>query len=345
MASKGAQVTQAQPPGQVQPLSAGPQPDAFGIRLQHAMDGLAVRGRLHVAAWEPDATDRPVLISADEAVTSASTIKVPILAAALDEVDAGRLDLAQPAAIPAERAGGSGVLQALPSLHTLTLADLLTLMIIVSDNTATNVVIDLIGMERVNQFCAGVGLKGTVLRRRMMDADAIRRGVQNTTTARDQATLLDAIAWRNLLPAPLRAFALQALERQQLNDGLPSLLPDEVIVAHKTGELPGVRHDVGIITGTNGRRAVVAVLVSGIDAEPLDLHHGRSVSTRPNTPSPSAPLAAIGLAAWGALSDAVAEPGPLCHAPGPDEPAGKPGERTPGRGADQRRGPGCPPSS
>lgn len=296
---------------QPESLPAGPAPHAFGMRLQHAMDGLAVRGRLHVAAWEPDAADRPLLISADEVVTAASTIKVPILAAALDEVDAGRLDLAQPTAIPSRRTGGSGVLQALPSLHTLTLADLLTLMIIVSDNTATNVIIDLIGMERVNQFCAGAGLKGTVLRRKMMDADAARLGLENTTTAHDQATLLDAIAWSNPLSAPLRAFALQALEQQQFNDGLPSLLPDEVIVAHKTGELPGVRHDVGVITGMNGRQAVVAVLVSGIDAEPPDLHHGRSASARSNASSPSAPLAAIGFAAWRALGDTAAVPGQL----------------------------------
>jgi beta-lactamase class A len=293
---------------------AGPEPHAFGARLQHAVDGLAVRGRLHVAAWEPDAADRPLLIRADEVVTAASTIKVPILAAALDEVGAGRLDLAQPNAIPQQRTGGSGVLQALPHLHTLTLADLLTLMIIVSDNTATNVVIDLIGMERVNQFCAGAGLNRTVLRRKMMDADAVRLGLENTTTAHDQANLLGAIAWRNLLPAPLRAFALQALERQQFNDGLPSLLPDGVIVAHKTGELPGVRHDVGVITGTNGRQAVVAVLLSGVDAEPLDLRNGRSAppaSARLIGSSPSATLAAIGFAAWRALGDATG-PGPTC---------------------------------
>jgi beta-lactamase class A len=276
------------------------------MRLRHAIDGIGVRGRLHVAAWEPDAAGRPLLIRADEAVTAASTIKVPILAAALGEVAAGRLDLAQPSAIPPQRSGGSGVLQALAYLHTLTLADLLTLMIIVSDNTATNVVIDLIGMERINQFCSDAGLNGTVLRRKMMDAEAVRLGLENTTTAHDQARLLDAIAWRNLLPPPLRAFALQALERQQFNDGLPSLLPDEVIVAHKTGELPGVRHDVGVITGTNGRQAVVAVLLSGIDAEPLDLREGRSApsaSTQLNGSSPSASLAAIGFAAWRALGD------------------------------------------
>ena len=288
---------------QPESFRAGPEPQAFVMWLQHAVDGIAVRGRLHLAAWEPDAADRPLLIGADEAVTAASTIKVPILAAALDEVKAGRLDLAQPSTIPPQRTGGSGVLQALPYLHTLTLADLLTLMIIVSDNTATNVVIDLIGMERINQFCADAGLNGTVLRRKMMDAEAVRLGLENTTTAHDQARLLDAIAWRNLLPAPLRAFALQALERQQFNDGLPSLLPDEVIVAHKTGELPGVRHDVGVITGTNGRQAVVAVLLSGVDAEPLELREDRSASAQLNGSSPSASLAAIGFAAWRALSD------------------------------------------
>jgi len=268
----------------------------LGVRLRQALDGLPARGRVHVAAWEPDEAGRPLLVLADEVVTAASTIKVPILAAALSDVEAGRLDLAQPTAIPSQRTGGSGVLHALPSVRTLTLADLLTLMTIVSDNTATNVVIDVIGMDRVNQFCARVGLKGTVLRRKMMDADAVRRGLENTTTARDQATLLDAIAWRDLLPAPLRAFALQALEQQQFNDGLPALLPDGAIVAHKTGELPGLRHDVGIITGTTGRQAVVAVLVSGVDAGPPG--------------SSTASLAAIGFAAWQALGGDAAVPGP-----------------------------------
>ena len=255
-----------------------------------------------------------MLIRADEVVTAASTIKVPILAAALDEVDAGRLDLAQPSAIPSQRTGRSGVLQALSHLNTLTLANLLTLMIIVSDNTATNVVIDLIGMERVNQFCAGAGLSGTVLRRKMMDADAARLGLENTTTAHDQATLLDAIAWRNLLPAPLRAFALQALERQQFNHGLPSLLPDEVIVAHRLASFRGS----GMTSASSPGR--MAGCGRGGSAEwyrcrPPDPHHGRSApsaSTRSNASSPSAPLAAIGLTAWRALGDAMAAPGPLC---------------------------------
>ena len=190
---------------------AGPEPHAFGARLQHALDGLAVRGRLHVVAWEPDAADRPLLIRADEVVTAASTIKVPILAAALGEVDAAaRSRTAERHPAPADGRLWRPASLARPA--RLTLADLLTLMIIVSDNTATNVVIDLIGMERVNQFCAGAGLNGTVLRRKMMDADAVRLGLENTTTAHDQAKLLGAIAWRNLFlprcaPSPFKRWS------------------------------------------------------------------------------------------------------------------------------------------
>ena len=194
---------------------------------------------------------------------AASTIKVPVLAAALREVASGRRALDERIPVPAQRPGGSGVLQATPGIRDLSLADLLTLMIIVSDNTATNIVIELIGMERINAFCQETGLASTVVRRVMMDLDARSRGIENTTSALDQATLLEALAWGDVLNQDLRDFAIRSLTLQQFNDGLPALLPDDVVVAHKTGELPGVRHDVGILTGAGGRQAVIAVLTSG----------------------------------------------------------------------------------
>jgi beta-lactamase class A len=168
--------------------------------------------------------------------------------------------------------------QALTGLVSLTLADLLTLMVIVSDNAATNIIIELLGMDRINAFCTEEGLGGTVLRRRMMDAEAISQGLENTTTALDQAKLLDAVSEGSLLAEPLRTFALQTLAAQQFTDALPSLLPDSVQVAHKTGELPGVRHDVGIITAANGRRAVASVLVTGLDGRPDAAHRRRPPS-------------------------------------------------------------------
>lgn len=257
--------------------------------VREALRRVPAPGTVHLAAWtSEDAAEDRVLLRARQPVPAASTIKVPILAAALREVAAGRIALDQRITVPAQRVGGSGVLQAIPGVQELTVADLLTLMIIVSDNAATNIVIDLLGMDAVNSFCEELGLTATVLRRVMMDLDARSRGRENTTSALDQANLLAALGWGDVLDDELRAYALRSLRQQQFNEGLPALLPDEAVIAHKTGELAGVRHDVGILTGPRGQQAVVAVLVCG-----------------PATPNAAREalhlIAAIGEATWRAL--------------------------------------------
>jgi beta-lactamase class A len=280
----------------------------FAAQMQQAIRHIDARGRMHVAAWELGVHDGKLLIQGEEVVPAASTIKVPILAAVLKEVGTGRLKLERPMPIPTRRAGGSGVVQALTGLVSLTLADLLTLMIIVSDNAATNVIIELLGMDHINAFCTEQGLAGTVLRRQMMDAEATSRGLENTTTALDQAKLLDAVAQGALLAEPLRTFALQTLSAQQFTDALPSLLPDSVQVAHKTGELPGVRHDVGIITAANGRRAVVSVLFTGLDGGMISPRAGEASpveSPQSLKVSAGTAIAAVGYAAWRALDRSV----------------------------------------
>jgi beta-lactamase class A len=279
-------------------------PTGFAAKTHQALRHIDVRGRMHVAAWELGVEDGKLLIRGEEVVPAASTIKVPILAAALEEVGSGRLELERSMPLPTRRAGGSGVVQSLAGLVSLTIADLLTLMVIVSDNAATNIIIELLGMDRVNAFCAEQGLGGTVLRRRMMDTEAASRGLENTTTALDQAKLLGAVADGTLLAEPLRTFALQALAAQQFTAALPSLLPDSVQVAHKTGELPGVRHDVGIITAANGRRAVVSVLVTGLDGgliSPRAGDAGPVESPQSFQVDAGSAIAEVGHAAWRAL--------------------------------------------
>jgi beta-lactamase class A len=276
----------------------------FAAKMHQALRHIDGRGRMHVAAWELGVEDGKLLIRGEEVVPAASTIKVPILAAALEEVGSGRLELERSMPLPTRRAGGSGVVQALAGLVSLTIGDLLTLMVIVSDNAATNIIIELLGMDRINAFCIEQGLGGTVLRRRMMDTEAASQGLENTTTALDQAKLLDAVADGALLAGPLRTFALQALAAQQFTDALPSLLPDSVQVAHKTGELPGVRHDVGIITAANGRRAVVSVLVTGLDGgliSPRTGDVGPVESPQSFQVDAGSAIAEVGYAAWRAL--------------------------------------------
>jgi beta-lactamase class A len=280
----------------------------FAAKMHQALRHVDVHGRIHVAAWELGVEDGKLFIRGEEVVPAANTIKVPILAAALKEVGSGRLELERSMPLPTRRAGGSGVVQALTglvSLTSLTLADLLTLMAIVSDNAATNIIIELLGMDPINAFCTEQGLGGTVLRRRMMDTKPASQGFENTTTALDQAKLLDAVADGALL---LRTFALQALAAQQFTDALPSLLPDSVQVAHKTGELPGVRHDVGIITAANGRRAVVSVLVTGLDGgliAPRTGDAGPVESPQSFQVNAGNVIAAVGYAAWRALERSV----------------------------------------
>jgi beta-lactamase class A len=275
--------------------------DEFATSLLRTLEAVPSRGTIHVAAWELGTKHDAVLVLADDVVPAASMIKVPIFAAVLSRVADGRLDLEQPVNVPPRRAGGSGILYGMPRIELLTLADLLTLMIIVSDNTATNVLIDLVGQTHINRFCAAHGLTGTTLRRRMMDIDAIRLGLDNTTTARDQARMFDLLAGDKLLTGRLRDFAMAVLANQQFNEGLRSFIPKEVPVFHKTGELPGVRHDAGIIAASSGRQAVVAVLVSDVRESRIESPGDSYMAGRDALSS----IAAIGHAAWRLLEDEV----------------------------------------
>lgn len=209
------------------------------------------------------ATGEELAWAPDELFPAASVIKVPVLVEALRQVVEGRLELDGRVPVrPEDRVGGTGILKELTSVSELSLRDLLTLMIVVSDNTAANVCIDRVGMQAVNQTMASLGLARTQLRRKMMDFEARQRGIDNWITAADAARLLELVATKAVLTAPMCDLAIDILSRQQVRDRLPRLLPAEVRVAHKTGELPGVRHDVGILFLPQG-----PVVVSALTAD------------------------------------------------------------------------------
>jgi beta-lactamase class A len=128
-----------------------------------------------------------------------------------------------------------------------TVLDLATLMIIVSDNRATNLIIDLVGMEQINAHLARVGWRGSALRRRMMDADARARGVDNTLTPRRRRICSCDCSGADLATPGTTAVLLGILKAQQERERLPARLPEGVEIAHKTGSLPGVMNDAGII--------------------------------------------------------------------------------------------------
>jgi len=197
---------------------------------------------------------------AEERFPAASVIKISILVEALRQAEAGRLQLDERIAVrKADLVGGFGVLKDLGSVEALSLLDLLTLMIIISDNTAANLCIERLGMGAVNAAMVSLGLAGTVLQRKMMDMPARDRGLDNFTTPADAARLLELVATDRVLTPKGSRHALEIMARQQVNDRLPLLLPAGVQVAHKTGELPGIRHDVGVLWTTRSRVVVAAL--------------------------------------------------------------------------------------
>ncbi|BBB90161.1 extended-spectrum beta-lactamase PER-1 precursor [Methylomusa anaerophila] len=179
---------------------------------------------------------------------AASMIKVPIMYEIMRQAAAGTISLDDSLTVTScFRTGGAGILKELRPGLTLTVRELVTLMIILSDNTATNMLIDLAGMEAINKTITGLGLKSTVLRRRMMDFDAALAGKENYTSAADLALMFANIYHSRGLPESYGALMMDILTRQQIRDKLPFYLPAKTVMAHKTGTLTGVEHDAGIL--------------------------------------------------------------------------------------------------
>lgn len=144
-----------------------------------------------------------------------------------------------------------------------TWSDLATLMITVSDNVATNLVIDRLGMDVIQVWIDMAGLAETRLERRMMDRAAMSAGRGNWTSAADTETLLSAITAGACVSSEASREMRRALEAQQIQDRLPRRLADGVVVANKTGNFADVIHDAGIVTWA-GETLVIAVLTLGV---------------------------------------------------------------------------------
>lgn len=206
---------------------------------------------------------------------SASTIKLAVLLEAYRQVDLNRMkpyDLIQLS--PDDFTEGSGVLFHLDSVKELSFEDLLTLMIIVSDNTASNVAIRTVGIDKVNTLFNDLGCMETVLGREFMDVQAALNGIDNFTSAADLVTMLKAVDSGELLSEDSRRRVLHILKKQQLLANLHGRIEedDEVSVASKSGSLPGVVNDAGIFE-YRGNKVYAAVLVN----DSPDNHSGQEL--------------------------------------------------------------------
>jgi beta-lactamase class A len=182
----------------------------------------------------------------DSVFPTASTIKLSILYELFKQADEGTIDLDQ--VRPLDRrhvVGGDGVLRQL-TMPSLALRDYAVLMIVLSDNTATNVLIDLLGMEKVTARMRALGLPQTTLRRRMIDIEAARRGDENVSTPGEIAKLLQ-ILYRGEGLSQKSHQALIAMLEIDKTTAMRSGIPADVLVANKPGTLEGVATDAGIV--------------------------------------------------------------------------------------------------
>src|SRR5438132_6967150 len=187
-----------------------------------------------------------------EIFPTASTIKLAIVYELFKQVDEGKVRLDQTIVLDRAKAvGGSGVLFELGT-PALSVRDYATLMVIVSDNTATNVLIDLLGIDNVSARMNGLGLTATKLRRPMMDVAAARRGDENVSTPDEIVRLLQILYGSNAAPHALasRDEAIRLLKKAKASR-LRRGLPPAVEAADKPGELEGVRVDAGIVFAKN----------------------------------------------------------------------------------------------
>lgn len=215
-------------------------------------------------------TGEEINIEADRRFPTASTIKTAIMLEVYQQAAAGRLALDAPVTLrEAEKVGGSGVLNGLHDGLTLTIRDLVHLMIVLSDNTATNRLVALVGTKNVDDRLLSYGLQDTKLFR-----PTFRDGRPDVfpelekefglgmTTPREMAKLMALIAEGRAVNAEASAAMLRTLRRQQDRAMIPRLLPDDVEVGNKTGTDEekhaaadgGHRHvraDAAIVTGKN----------------------------------------------------------------------------------------------
>jgi beta-lactamase class A len=194
-------------------------------------------------------------IRGHEPFPTASIIKLPILVELFHQIKVGRIRWEDPLLlIAADQVGGSGVLRFMSTPHTLSVGDAATLMTMLSDNTATNLLIDKIGIRAVNTRMDSLGLRNTRLfakvfggARTTIDTAGTRRYGLGVTTANDLAQLLAALHRGQIISDSASKRMIDLLKLQFVKDRIPRLLPPGTVVAHKTGEVDATKNDCGIV--------------------------------------------------------------------------------------------------
>src|SRR4030095_6925454 len=247
------------------------------------MEG-AIRGIVHetdavvgVAIVDLSDPQRSFYLNADAVYPTASTIKIAVLAELYRQNERGSgAKLGDLYTVSAEDGVGTeGILQSMSAgVSRITNRDLALLMVSLSDNSATNVLIDRVGMDNVNSWLTQLGLERTRLRRHMLDVKAAQEGRENTGTPRELVTMLRAIHEGRVFGKATTEEFFKMLSTQK-SSYLPRHLPADLMIANKPGNLDAVRNDAGIVFVPGRPFAIAVMTTSATDGVAADESIGR----------------------------------------------------------------------
>src|SRR5437016_4820490 len=212
---------------------------------------------------------------AEDVFHAASTMKIPVMIELFHQVNQGKLKLDDPLTIKNEfHSIVDGSIYTLSAKddseldlykaegQTRTVRQLCELMITVSSNFATNLLIEKLGVENIRATVHALGADGMKVLRGVEDNKAYEKGLNNSTTARGLGILLEAIAKGIAVDAASCTQMIAILKRQTFNEGIPAGLPAGIAVAHKTGEITKIHHDAAVVFAA--RPYVLVILVRGL---------------------------------------------------------------------------------
>ena len=266
------------PPAEL-PQAAAPAVAPPDPALRQKLDGLIAASGAEVAvAFRTLDGRQELFISPNQVFHAASTMKVPVMIEMFRQAKVGFFKLDD--RLTVVNSFRSIVDESLYQLsaadedekelytavgQTRTYRQLCELMITVSSNLATNILIDKLGVEKIQQTTLDLGGIGMSVRRGVEDAKAFRAGLNNATTAKALLVLLEAIAREQAISQTASREMIEVLKRQRFNDAIPAGLPPGTVVAHKTGSITRVQHDAAVVYGP--RPYVLVVLTRGIEDE------------------------------------------------------------------------------
>ena len=208
------------------------------------------------------------LLHANDVFPQASSIKICVLVELYRQAQQGKLKLTDLYTVNAgDLVQDSDIMGGLtPGVTRITLRDLATMMVAVSDNSAANVLIDRVGMDNVNAFLNSQGLAQTRLRRKMMDVKAAAEGRENVSTPNEMMKLLESLYRGEVLNKEMTDDFFKVLSTHK-DSWIPRLLPDGLKIADKPGALEGVRNDSGVVF-VDQRPYVICVMTTYLRNEP-----------------------------------------------------------------------------